>query len=194
MADEVERDEPETVETQIHHEPMAFVVTLRTGERVVSRLGLDEVDATGRLAEVQRELASAPFVRLGEGMVLRADEVQAVELAREGELARIEVAGSDARLSPGRTGDAGDAPAGARSSWTAFPSPTPVDRARRAVAERVGLLPSAELVATVLGIAAVLLAALATEAVDAGAAWTIVAFLLAAYVLSRGISKAGTGR
>ncbi len=63
---------------------------------------------------------------------------------------------------------------------------------RRAVLERVGLLPSAELIATVAGVAGVLIAALVTDDLDAGGAWLVVGLVLAAYIVSRGIAKAGT--
>ena len=62
----------------------------------------------------------------------------------------------------------------------------------RALLTRIGFLPTAELVATVVGIAGVLVAALVTDDLNAGSAWLVVGLVLAAYVVSRGIAKAGT--
>ncbi len=65
---------------------MALVVTLRSGERIVARLGLDEPAARARLQEVQLGLTSERFVRVSDELVLRSDEVHAVELVHEREL------------------------------------------------------------------------------------------------------------
>ncbi|MBA2295354.1 MAG: hypothetical protein H0W16_09495 [Actinobacteria bacterium] len=67
----------------------------------------------------------------------------------------------------------------------------PLDRLRQTVLGRVGVLPSAELVATMAGVTGVLVAALVADALDVGGAWLVVGLVLAAYIVSRGIAKAG---
>lgn len=187
-------DPPDATPTQPLAQDQALVVTLRSGERIVAQVGADQQTAGARLRDLQRELAEERFVRVGDELVLRAEEVHAVELVQEQELSRIEARG------PGARQRATHAPVYATDDdlYRAWAGPaggrrraTPVDRIEWTLAERVGLVPSAELVATLAGIAGVLVAALVTDDLDAAGAWLVVGLLVAAYVVSRGISKAG---
>jgi hypothetical protein len=54
-------------------------------------------------------------------------------------------------------------------------------------------LVTTEFWAMLLGIAVLLIAAAASDSFDDNRAWTLVTILIAAYVLSRGIAKAGAG-
>jgi cobalamin synthase len=47
--------------------------------------------------------------------------------------------------------------------------------------------------AMLIGIAVLLIAAAASDSFDDNRAWTLVTIIIAAYVLSRGVAKAGTG-
>ena len=170
---------PDETPTRALGPDMALVVTLRSGEQVSARLGIEEEAARIRLEQVQRDLAGERFVRIGDGLVLRAEDIQAVALTPEHDLDRRWQHGADEGYG------AGD-PYGSGGRLSV------VDRFERTMLARVGYLPSSELAATVLGIAGVLVASLLTDALDAGGAWLVVGVILAAYVVSRGISKAGT--
>ena len=173
--------EPDDTPTRALGPDMALVVTLRSGEQVHARLGVDEQAARTRLEQVQRDLAGERFVRIGEGLVLRAEEIQAVALTPEHDLDR----GWQHGAHEGESYGAGDPyRSGGRLAVA--------ERFERTMLARVGYLPTSELAATVLGIAGVLVASLLTDALDAGGAWLVVGVILAAYVVSRGISKAGT--
>ncbi len=182
-------EEPDASPTHALPPDMALVVTLRSGERIVARLGLDEPAARARLQEVQLGLTGERFVRVSDELVLRSDEVHAVELVHERELSyAAEPWQQGAREGDRVSGEGQDEP-----QWEKGVGPRhPLNRVRRAVLERVGLLPSAELIATVAGVAGVLIAALVTDDLDAGGAWLVVGLVLAAYIVSRGIAKAGT--
>ena len=173
--------EPDATQTRALGPDMALVVTLRSGEQVHARLGVDGQAARARLEQIQRDLAGERFVRIGEGLVLRADEIQSVALAPEHEL--------DRRWQPGA--HEGESYPGA-DPYESGGRLAVVDRFERTMLARVGYLPSSELAATVLGISGVLVAALLTDGLDAGGAWLVVGLIVAAYVVSRGISKAGT--
>jgi hypothetical protein len=54
-------------------------------------------------------------------------------------------------------------------------------------------LVTTEFWAMLLGIAVLLIAAAASDSFDDNRAWTLITVIVAAYVLSRGIAKAGTG-
>ncbi len=54
-------------------------------------------------------------------------------------------------------------------------------------------LVTTEFWAMLIGIAVLLIAAAASDSFDDNRAWTLVTIIIAAYVLSRGIAKAGTG-
>jgi len=178
-------DPHDATPTQSLARDVALVISLKSGERLNVRLGVDEPTARARLQQIQLDLARESFVRVGDGLVLRADEIQAVEIAREHELDRGE---SFASWQTGAHEDerypSWDEPAGGRV--------TIVDRVVRLVLARVGYVPTAELAATMLGIAGVLLAALLSDDLNASGAWLVIGLILAAYIVSRGISKAGT--
>ena len=165
---------------------LALVVTLRSGERIVAGAAVDGETARTRLRHVQSELAAERFVRIGDELVLRADEVHAVELTDERELA----ARTWQQERSGQAGYGDEQPA----DWGRSPTRawTPLARIERALLERVGFVPSAELVVLVAGVVGVLVAALVTDDLGAGEAWLVVGLILAAYIVSRGISKAGT--
>ena len=54
-------------------------------------------------------------------------------------------------------------------------------------------LVTTEFWAMLIGIAVLLIAAAASDSFDDNRAWTLVTIIIAAYVVSRGIAKAGTG-
>jgi hypothetical protein len=54
-------------------------------------------------------------------------------------------------------------------------------------------LVTTEFWAMLLGIAVLLIAAAASDSFDDNRAWTLVTVIIAAYVVSRGLAKAGTG-
>jgi hypothetical protein len=54
-------------------------------------------------------------------------------------------------------------------------------------------LVTTEFWAMLIGIAVLLIAAAASDSFDDNRAWTLITIIIAAYVLSRGIAKAGTG-
>jgi len=179
-------EQPDAVPTQALGPDMALVVTLRNGEELHARLGVDEQAAKARLQQIQLDLARESFVRVGEGLVLRAEEIQSVAVAAEHELHRgSSFAGWQQRAPE-------DDRYAAADPYPTRGRPAVIDRFERTMLARVGYLPTAELAAAVLGIVGVLLAALTTDSLDAGGAWLVVGLILAAYIVSRGISKAGT--
>ena len=136
-------DDSVTTRADPSPQTLALVVTLRSGERFVAGPPVDGETAKTRLQRVQSDLAAERFVRIGDEVVLRADEVRAVELTDERELAaRAWQADRDPQAGYG--GEPAD-------EWARPPARdwTPLARVERALLERVGFFPTAELVALV---------------------------------------------
>lgn len=165
-------------------EEAALVITLRSGERLVARLTGDEQSARGRLLAAQAQLAAEQYILVGDEIVVRADEVRSVELMHD----PPDPAFSQHETVPEPSYESTWGAHRPRRHGTAL-----VDRAYELLRATFGTapLPPGEVVAAVVGVVGVVLAALIANDLDAQGASLVVALILSAYILSRGIAKAG---
>jgi hypothetical protein len=165
-----------------------LVVTLRNGERVTSRLGGDAADARARLAAVQRQLGSEQHVLIGEDTVVRADEIRSLELVDSADRAT-----TITPPRPAETAASGSRPQRDSSGQSLGEQAQDlIGYGDRPWAETKPFFLTSEFAVALLASLAVLLAAGVADNFDAPRAWLIVGIVVAAYVVSRGLAKAGS--
>ncbi|MFN2469929.1 MAG: hypothetical protein ABR583_02865 [Gaiellaceae bacterium] len=181
-----------------------LVVALSSGETMHARAGSDAESARSELVAMQRRLESETFVRIGDDTIVRSQEVRSVQLHEDepGFIDTIKdriggkhMSSYDTEHDDRQTATyAAPAPAGARRHNREEPGV--VDQyfgyGRRPWTETKPFFLTSEFLAFVLGVAGVLIAAGLADNFDAPRAWVVVGVITAAYILSRGIAKAGT--
>jgi hypothetical protein len=168
-----------------------LAVTLRSGERVTARVAGGQAEARARLAALQRELATEQHVLLGDDTVLRADEIRSVALVDGAEqpttVAHPPPGRDEATRYPGggrrRQGNGGGL-ADQAQEWLGYGD--------RPWAETKPFFLTSEFLAALLTTMAVLLAAAIADNLDAPRAWLVAGIVVSAYVVSRGLAKAGS--
>ena len=165
-------------------------VVLTGGETISSAMIGNETAAFRELDDLIDDLASERYVRIGDDTIVRSDEVRIIQLAAQADDQGGLLGGLKSTLSggnqmataerkdPDQTGPAGQQP------WLGY--------GQRPWAETKPFFLTSEFLAFVLAAAAVLIAAGIADNFDADRAWLYTSIITAAYIISRGIAKAGT--
>ncbi len=183
-------------------------VVLTSGDTITSSFSGDEDAARRELDAVIGSLGTERYVRIGDDTIVRSDEVRMIQLRREGGegggliddlKSRItggdrmtnydtEQGGGTQTMYRGDTQSGQQSQQGRGSGWT---EPW-MGYGRRPWAETKPFFMTSEFLAFVLGTAGVLIAAWVLDNFDAPRAWLYASIIAAAYIVSRGIAKAGT--
>jgi hypothetical protein len=175
-------------------------IQLDSGATLHGRAGSRE-DAQSALAALQARLSADPYVLLGDDVVVRSAEVRYVRIQEDGEedgsgpglvdSIKSKLGGSDMsstqhesdRETRVQRGGGGEGQ-GFADQWVGY--------GRRPWAETKPFFLTSEFLTLVVAVVGVLVAAAIVDDFEARWAWTLVTALCAAYMLSRGIAKAGT--
>ena len=165
-------------------------VVLTSGETISSTLIGNQAAAFRELDDLIDDLARDRYVRIGDDTIVRSDEVRIIQLTPdENEQAGLlggrkpTIPGGDqmataARKDPEQSGSSGQQP------W--------LGHGQRPWAETKPFFMTSEFLAFALATAGVLIAAWIADNLDAPRAWLYASIITAAYIVSRGIAKAGT--
>ena len=182
-------------------------VTLTTGETIEAEAGSDRAAARDALASIHRRLDSESFVRVGDDAIVRSADVRSVRLRADGEdgglldtlkdkIGGRQMTGYDTEqqtVAQGRPGAPGmGAHAGGRDTGESGFTEQYLGYGRRPYAETKPFFMTSEFLAFLAGVGGVLIAAAVADNFDAPRAWLIAAIITAAYIVSRGIAKAGS--
>ena len=185
-------------------------VTLMNGDELEADFGEDADAARAELASVHSRLGSESFVRLGEYTIVRSEDVRCVQLHEDDDsqhgiidMVKEKLGGGhgmtsyDTEQSERTTGMRyGHPGAGARSQRREDEGPGFADQflgyGRRPFTETKPFFLTSEFLAFVVLTAGVLIAAAVADNLDAPRAWLIAGIVTAAYIVSRGVAKAGT--
>ena len=189
-----------------------LAVTLTTGETLTADAGSDRAGARDELVSIHRRLDSESFVRVGEDTIVRAADVRTVQLHADSDdggfldtlkhkIGGKQMTGYDTEqhttVSQGRPGAPG---MGAHAAGpqhfgdageTGFAEQY-LGYGRRPYAETKPFFMTSEFLAFLAGVGGVLIASAVADNFDAPRAWLIAAIITAAYIVSRGIAKAGS--
>ncbi|MDQ3778748.1 MAG: hypothetical protein M3310_07820, partial [Actinomycetota bacterium] len=180
-------------------------LVLTSGETVVSSLDGDEESARRELDAVIASLGTARFVRIGDDTIVRSDEVRLIQIREEDsddeggflEDLKSKITGGepmsttydpDQQTTQTAYRTSGESQ-GRQQSWADQPW---LGYGRRPWSETKPFFMTSEFLAFVLGAVGVLLAAVIADNFDAPRAWLYVSIIVAAYIVSRGLAKAGT--
>ncbi len=184
-------------------------VVLTSGDKIVSSIQGDSEAARRELDAVIASLGTERFVRIGDDTIVRADEVRLIQLQPEGseeggllQDLKSRITGGDQMTnyeteqggSTTQTMHRGDSQGGqqAQQSGQGWGQPW-MGYGQRPWAETKPFFMTSEFLAFVIGAAAILIAAAVADNFDAPRAWLYASIIAAAYIVSRGIAKAGTG-
>ena len=199
-----EREDAGTVTRQV------LSVTLMNGDELEADFGEDADAARAELAAVHSRMGSESFVRLGEYTIVRSEDVRCVQLHEDDDSQHGLIDMVKERLGGGHGMTSHDTehndrttemrygrPAGARAQRRQQDEgPGFADQflgyGRRPFTETKPFFLTSEFLAFVFLTAGVLIAAAVSDNLDAPRAWLIAGFVTAAYIVSRGIAKAGT--
>jgi hypothetical protein len=179
-------------------------VKLADGDRLALDAGSDPESAQAELAAVHAALEAGAFVQLGDTAIVRAAEIRSARIHRlggsDGEVARAhqpriggygmsthdterrDVAASHAPMRSGQQ-QQGDSGPGFLDNYVGY--------GRKPYAETKPFWMTSEFLATALAIAALAIALGTNDLVDGFKGWLLIAIVASAYILSRGIAKAG---
>ena len=198
-----------TTETGSDAEATRFVltVTLTSGETLQADAGSDQGGARDQLVSMHRRLDSESFVRVGEDTIVRAADVRTVQLRADSQqggfldtlkdkMGGRQMTGYDTEqqttISQGRQGaHAVGGQHRGEGGETGFADQF-LGYGRRPYAETKPFFMTSEFLAFLAGVGGVLIAAAVADNFDAPRAWLIAGFITAAYIVSRGIAKAGS--
>lgn len=183
-------------------------VVLTSGDTISSSIEGDEESARRELDAVIAGLGRERFVRIGDDTIVRSDEVRMIQLRQEGDDdsgflqdLKTKITGGE-RMSTYddrqgaqtvyRTGDEGRQGAGGGGGGLGGGQQPWIGYGRRTWAETKPFFLTSEFLAFVLGVAAILIAVWQADNFEAPRAWLYVTIVAAAYIVSRGIAKAGT--
>ena len=186
----VRREEPGTKEIRPETERWLLAVVLDGGTELVADVGGDLKKARSQLAAVQG--GGDGFVSVGDDTTVRARDVahaRLVEAGAEG--------APDARTWDGENMTLHDTArprfgTGGPSGRSMLEDPR-IGYGRRPWSETKPFFLTSEFATFVVSALAVLIATAASDILDARTGWLLITVLAAAYMLSRGIAKAGTG-
>lgn len=178
-------------------------VRLADGDRIALDAGGDPEAAQTELAALHAALEAGAFVRLGDSAIVRAAEIRSARVHRVGgNTGMFDDLQSQLRGVPVSTYDTeqrGDIAGGHvpyRSGERQNDGPGFVDQyvgyGRRPYAETKPFWLTSEFLITVGAIAAFAIALGTNDRVDGFKGWLLIAIIAAAYVISRGIAKAGS--
>lgn len=175
-------------------------IRLNDGETLQADMGDELESARAQLAALHTRFGSDAYVLLGEDTVVRSDDIRYVQLhEREAggrgllETLKARVGGDsmstyDTEQTQGRrAGGQGRRPQSGGVLDEAF-----IGYGRRPWAETKPFFLTSEFVTLVGIIAALAIAMAVSDVFDGNRGWTLITGIAAAYVLSRGIAKAGT--
>lgn len=177
-------------------------VVLTGGDEIVGTVTGDEAAARSELDAAILSLGSERFVRIGDDTIVRSEDVRLIQLRPEGEDEggfledlKSKLTGGD-RMSVTDQGNSqtqtlyrsGEAQ-GQDRGWSDQPW---IGYGRRPWSETKPFFMTSEFLFAVLGIIGVLVAVWQAENFESPRAWLYVSVIAAAYIVSRGIAKAGT--
>jgi hypothetical protein len=178
-------------------------VVLTSGDTIMSSIDGDEESARRELDAVIASLGTERFVRIGDDTIVRSDEVRMIQLGPDGDDGgflqdlKTKITGGDQMTTyddrqttqtvyrtdgEGRQGGGGSF--GGQQPWIGY--------GRRTWAETKPFFLTSEFLAFLLAVAAILIAVWQADNFEAPRAWLYVTIVAAAYIVSRGIAKAGT--
>jgi hypothetical protein len=166
-----------------------LVVQLDGGTELVADVGDDLQSARGQLAAVQS--GGEGFVSVGDDTAVRARDVahaRLVEAGGRGDAGRRPAWGGDDMTNY----DTGRRAQGETNGRSVLDDPR-IGYGRRPWSETKPFFLTSEFATFAVSAVAVLIAMAVSDILDARAGWLLVTILAAAYMLSRGIAKAGTG-
>jgi hypothetical protein len=202
----VEREDAGTAARQV------LSVTLMNGDRLEADLGDDAEASRAELASVHKRLATESFVRLGEYTIVRSEDVRCIQLHSDDDsqhgiidMVKEKLGGGHGMTSyeteqnERTTEEYGRRGTGTRVSprrHQRSEGPGFADQflgyGRRPYTETKPFFLTSEFLAFVFLVAGVLIASAVTDSLDAPRAWLIAGIVTAAYIVSRGLAKAGT--
>ena len=185
-------------------------VVLTSGDTIMSSIEGDRDAARRELDTVIGSLGTERYVRIGDDTIVRSDEVRMIQLRPEGQGdedvgflndLKSKITGGDRMdteqtrtqtvyRTDGEGRQSGSQQSGqSGSSWGDQPW---IGYGRRPWSETKPFFMTSEFLAFVLGAAGVLIAAWVADNFDAPRAWLYASIIAAAYIVSRGLAKAGT--
>jgi hypothetical protein len=181
-------------------------VRLADGDRLTLDAGNDPESAQAELAAVHAALEAGAFVQLGDSAIVRAAEIRSARIHRVG---GMDGNGFSEALRPQRIGGYGmstydterrdvaasHAPMRSGEQHRADGGPGFLDNyvgyGRKPYAETKPFWMTSEFLAAAAAIAAFAIALGTNDLVDGFRGWLLIAIVASAYILSRGIAKAG---
>jgi len=183
-------------------------VTLMNGDELEAELGDDAESARAELASVHTRLGSESFVRIGEYTIVRSDDVRCVQLHEDDGSQHGLIDTVKEKLGGGNRMTSYETEQNTRTTER-FPrtgmgagaqghqgEPGFADQflgyGRRPFSETKPFFMTSEFLAFLFAVAGVLIASAVTDNLDAPRAWLIAGIVTSAYIVSRGLAKAGT--
>jgi hypothetical protein len=175
-------------------------VKLEDGETLTARVGDDPVRARSELDALHDRLEAETFVRVGDDTIVRSADVKFVRLRNEGESGglldvlmprrggqRMSTMDTERMERRGAEPEGGDRSGfretmGEPREWFAYRRPQ----------ETKPFFLTSEFLILLAAVIGILGAASEAENLDASRAWLLVTIVAAAYMVSRGLAKAGT--
>ena len=171
-------------------------IRLQDGERIYARVNGDEAAARAELANLHTKLDSQEYVLVGNDTIVRSEDVRYVQLTDDdtsgGILDTVKDKFRGGNVSnyqtqqqrPGATATRDGGEQGFTDQWIGY--------GNRPWAETKPFFLTSEFLAAAALIAGILIATGMNDNLDAPRGWLYAAIVGAAYILSRGIAKAGT--
>jgi hypothetical protein len=181
-------------------------VRLADGDRLTLDAGSDPESAQAELAAVHAALEAGAFVQLGDTAIVRAAEIRSARIHRLGgsnddfsealrprrsggygmstyDTERRDVAASHSPMRSGQQQQQGDGGPGFLDNYVGY--------GRKPYAETKPFWMTSEFIAAAGAIAALAVALGTNDRVDGFKGWLLIAIVASAYIISRGIAKAG---
>jgi hypothetical protein len=174
--------------------PYVLDVRLADGDQITLEAGGDADSAESELAALHSALETGAFVRLGDVAIVRAAEIQSARVHRLGGGEGIEDASQPrargSRMTAYDTERQTQQMQGRQSGRDNFVDQY-VGYGRRPYSETKPFFLTSEFLATLLTIAALAIALGTNDLVNGFRGWLLITIVAAAYIVSRGIAKAG---
>jgi hypothetical protein len=177
-----------------------LVIQLDGGETLHARAGTDREAAVAALASLQGRLGTESYVLLGDDVVVRGAEVRYIRVHEDGDDAsgpglidsiKSKLGGSDMSTTSYETDRETRAQRRTDGEGQGFADQW-VGYGRRPWAETKPFFMTSEFLTLIAGVIGVLVATAMVDEMEARWGWLLVTVLGAAYMVSRGIAKAGT--
>jgi hypothetical protein len=174
-------------------------VRLEDGETLQADVGDDLDSARAQLASIHSRFGSDAFVLLGEDTVVRSEDIRHVQLHEREvsgpgllETLKARMGGDDMSTYETDQTQTRRSTGGTRQQSGGILDEAFVGYGRRPWAETKPFFLTSEFLTLVGAITAVAIAMAMSDDLDAVRGWTLITGIAAAYILSRGIAKAGT--